>query len=51
MEELRVQAQNYDAQSYALFEKCKVGTAGTYVTLFCSPKAEQLQSIFDAAAK
>lgn len=51
MEELRVQAQDYDAQSYALFEKCKVGTAGTYVTLFCSPKAEQLQSIFDAAAK
>ncbi len=51
MEELRVQAQNYDAQSYALFEKCKVGTAGTHVTLFCSPKAEQLQSIFDAAAK
>lgn len=50
MDELRVQAQNYDAQSYALFEKCKVMTSGMYVTLFCSPKTEQLQSMFDAAA-
>ena len=43
------QAQNYDAESYALLEKCKVQTVGTYVTLFISAENEQLQQIFDAA--
>ena len=43
------QAQNYDAESYALLEKCKVQTAGNYVTLFISAQNEQLQQIFDAA--
>lgn len=47
--EITVQAQNYDAQSYAQFQKCQVRTVGNYVTLFCSAQAEQMQEIFDKA--
>lgn len=43
------QAENYDAESYALLEKCKVTTTGLYVTLFISAKNEAMQSIFDNA--
>lgn len=41
------QAQNYDAESYALFQKCKVQKSGVYVALFISAKAEQMQKLFD----
>lgn len=47
--DVKNQAQNYDAESYALLEKCKVTTLGTYVTLFISAKSEAMQSIFDNA--
>lgn len=47
--DVKNQAQNYDAESYALLEKCKVTTTGTYVTLFISAKSEAMQSIFDKA--
>lgn len=47
--DVKNQAQNYDAESYALLEKCKVTTTGTYVTLFISAKSEAMQSIFDNA--
>ena len=40
------QAQNYDAESYAQFQKCKVQSTGVYVALFISAKAEQMQKIF-----
>lgn len=43
------QAQNYDAESFALLEKCKVETAGTYVHLFISAKSAQMRTIFDNA--
>ena len=45
------QAQNYDAESLALFRKCKVETMGNYVNLFMSPDSENLRQIFTAAAK
>ncbi len=41
------QAQNYDAESFALFQKCKVQHSGVYVALFISAKAEQMQKLFD----
>ncbi len=47
--DVKNQAQNYDAESYALLEKCKVTTNGLYVTLFISAKSEAMQSIFDNA--
>lgn len=40
------QAQNYDAESYAQFQKCKVQSTGVYVALFISAKAEQMQKLF-----
>lgn len=43
------QAQNYDAESFALLEKCKVETAGCYVHLFISAKSTEMRTIFDNA--
>lgn len=45
------QAQNYDAESLALFQKCKVGQDGNYVNLFISPRYSEMQEIFTAAGK
>ena len=45
------QAQNYDADSFALLKACKVETAGNYVHLFISAKSAQMREIFDAAKK
>ena len=47
--DVKNQAENYDAESYALLEKCKVSTTGLYVTLFISANSEAMQSIFDNA--
>lgn len=43
------QAQNYDAESFAQFQKCKVQRDGVYVALFISAKCEQMQKIFNEA--
>ena len=40
------QAQNYDAESYAQFQKCKVQSSGVYVALFISAKATEMQKLF-----
>lgn len=45
------QAQNYDAESFALLKACKVESAGNYVHLFISAKSAQMREIFDAAKK
>ena len=49
--DVKNQAQNYDAESFALLEKCKVTVKGVYVTLFISAKSAGMQEIFDSAAK
>lgn len=49
--DVKNQAQNYDAESFALLEKCKVRTTGVYVTLFISALSSEMQTIFEAAAK
>lgn len=49
--DVKNQAQNYDADSYALLEKCEVRTTGVYVTLFISALSSEMQNIFDSAAK
>ena len=43
------QAQNYDAESFAQFQKCKVQVQGHCIALFISAKAEQMQKIFEEA--
>jgi cytoskeletal protein RodZ len=46
-----VQAENYDAENYALAKQCKVITKGNYVALFVSPKHAAMESAFLAAVK
>lgn len=45
------QAQNYDADSFALLKACKVETVGNYVHLFISAQSAQMREIFNAAKK
>ena len=49
--DVMVQAQNYDAENYALAKQCKVITAGNYVALFVSPQHATMESVFNAAVK
>ena len=49
--EVKNQSASYDAENYALAQKCKVTKTGNYVTLFISAKHEEMQKIFDSAAK
>ena len=49
--DVMVQAQNYDAENYALAKQCKVITAGNYVALFVSPQHAAMESVFNAAVK
>ena len=49
--EIKNQSASYDAENYALAQKCKVTKDSNYVTLFVSAKHEDMQKIFDSAAK
>ena len=49
--DVMVQAENYDAENYALAKQCKVITAGNYVALFVSPQHAAMESVFNAAVK
>lgn len=49
--EVMNQSQNYDAENYALLEKCKVQKTGNYVALFISAQNTEMQKIFENAAK
>ena len=49
--DVMVQAENYDAENYALAKQCKVITAGNYVGLFVSPQHAAMESVFNAAVK
>ncbi len=46
-----VQAENYDAENYALAKQCKVITSGNYVALFVSPHHAAMESAFNSAVK
>jgi len=46
-----VQAENYDAENYALAKQCKVITAGNYVALFVSPHHTAMESAFNSAVQ
>ena len=49
LEQVMAQSKNYDAENYALLQKCAVKKTGNYVTLFISAKYAELQKLFDAA--
>ena len=51
LDDVTNQAQNYDADSFALLKKCKVQKIGTYLALFISAENSTMQSIFSKAAK
>lgn len=44
------QARDYDAESYAKLEKCEVQQSGTSVALFISASAETMRAIFSSHA-
>lgn len=47
LESVMAQAQNYDAESLAVAQQCKVLTQGQYVALFLSPQHEAMETIFE----
>lgn len=49
--EVKNQARDYDAQSYAQLEKCVVQRSGTSVALFISAQAETMRAVFTEQAK
>ncbi len=46
--EVKVQSANYDAENYALAQKCSVKNEGLYITMFLSPNVEEMTSMFYA---
>ena len=51
LSDVLVQAENYDAENYALAKQCKVISSGNYVALFVSPKHAAMESMFYSAVK
>lgn len=51
LEEFRVQSKDYDAENYAIAQKCSVLTNGVYVALFLTPDYDGLSKMFQAAMK
>ncbi len=49
--DVKVQSENYDAENYALAQKCKVITEGDYVAMFISAQHEKMESIFFESVK
>ena len=46
LKEVKNQSQSYDAENYALAQKCTVETNGNYIALFLSAKYEDMQTIY-----
>lgn len=51
IDDVKVQSENYDAENYALAQKCKVTTEGDYVAMFISAQHETMKAIFAGAVK
>ena len=51
LDDVTNQAQNYDADQFALLKKCKVQRIGSYLALFISAENAAMQNIFANAAK
>lgn len=46
IDDVKIQSQSYDAENYAIAQKCKVITNGDYVAMFISALHEKMESIF-----
>lgn len=46
--EVKVQSQNYDAENYAIAQKCEVQKNGNYIAMFLSPDYDSLTEIFNS---
>ena len=51
LDAVKVQSQSYDAENYAIAQKCEVMTEGLTVALFLSPDQEALVEIFNRIAE
>lgn len=51
LSDAKSQAQNYDVETYAMLQDCKVQKIDTYISLFISGNAPTMQQMFDDAAK
>ncbi len=49
--EVMNQARSYDAENYALAQKCKVYKKGNFVSLFLSPKQAEMNDIYSGYVK
>lgn len=47
LDAVKVQSQSYDAENYAIAQKCEVMTEGLTVALFLSPDQEAMVEIFN----
>lgn len=45
---VKVQSQNYDAENYAIAQKCEVQKNGNYIAMFLSPDYDALTEIFNS---
>lgn len=48
LNEVMNQSKNYDAESYAVAQKCKVDVRGEYIAFFVSAKHEDMTKIYSA---
>ncbi len=51
LDDVKVQSESYDAENYAIAQKCKVITYGNYVALFVSASHEKMENIFYSYTK
>lgn len=51
LSEVKNQSKSYDAENYALAQKCAVQKDGNYICLFLSAKYEQMQNIYNGFVK
>lgn len=51
LSEVMNQARSYDAENYALAQKCKVSKKGNFVSLFLSPKQAEINTVYGGYVK
>lgn len=51
LDDVMTQSENYDAENYALLQKCKVLVAGDTIALFVSDHFTEMEQIFVNASK
>ena len=51
IDDVKVQSESYDAENYALAQKCKVIIEGDYIAMFISASHEKMENIFTEAVK